>query len=114
MGSRRKFLENLAPRIRFVFLPKHSSWWNQIETVFGIVMRPGNFTSVADLEAKLRRFLEYFHRVFAHPFRWKYAGNPLTPAPPAFDLPPHLRATKPISEFNRLAAWRSNNGEVSD
>ena len=38
-----------------MFLPKHSSWLNQIETVFGIVMRKvmrrGNFTSIADLRA---------------------------------------------------------------
>jgi hypothetical protein len=76
-----------------VFLPKHSSWLNQIEIVFGIVMRKvirrGNFTSVADLEAKLRAFLAYFNVVLAHPFHWTYTGKPLEkPQPPPF-CPPH-------------------------
>lgn len=98
VSSRRAFLEDLRHRVRFVFLPKHSSWLNQIETVFGIVMRKvmrrGNFTSVADLEAQLRRFLEYFNRIFAHPYRWTYTGKPLTTAPPARYIPPHRRVTE--------------------
>ena len=63
-----------------MFLPKHSSWLNQIEVIFGIVMRKvmrrGNFTSVAHLEDKLRRFLKYFNDTMAHPFEWTYTGNP--------------------------------------
>ena len=82
-------------RIRFVFLPKHSSWLNQVEIVFGIVMRKvirrGNFTSVEDLEAKLKAFLTYFNLVLAHPFNWTYTGKPLDkPKPKAF-CPPHRR-----------------------
>lgn len=68
------------------------------------VMRRGNFTSVADLEAKLHRFLKYFNRVFAHPFQWTYTGKPLTPTPLARFVPPHRRATKTNSEPNELAA----------
>ena len=71
VATRKEFLESVKHQIRFVFLPKHSSWLNQIETVFGIVMRKvmrrGNFTSVADLEEKIKQFLDYFNRVFAHP-----------------------------------------------
>ena len=82
-------------RIRFVFLPKHSSWLNQIETIFGIVMRKvirrGNFTSVAALEAKLRAFLEYFNFTMAHPFDWTYTGKPLAPTRPTPFCPPHRR-----------------------
>ena len=55
-ATRREFLSDPSHRIRFVFLPKHSSWLNQIEVIFGIVMRKlmrrGNFTSVTDLEDK--------------------------------------------------------------
>lgn len=55
-ASRRQFLSDPDHRIRFVFLPKHSSWLNQIEVIFGIIQRKviarGNFTSVADLEQK--------------------------------------------------------------
>jgi len=67
--------------VRFVYTPKHSSWLNQIEIVFGIIMRKvirrGNFTSVADLHDKLLRFITYFNEVFAKPFRWTFTGRPL-------------------------------------
>jgi hypothetical protein len=64
-----------------VYLPKHTSWLNQIEIVFGMIMRKvvrrGNFTSVTDLQAKLLRFINYFNEVFAKPFRWTFTGRPL-------------------------------------
>jgi hypothetical protein len=41
------------------------------------VIRRGNFTSVADLKDKLRRFIDYFNEVFAKPFRWTFTGRPL-------------------------------------
>ena len=71
-------------RIRFVYTPKHSSWLNQIETIFGMiimrkVIRRGSFTSVADLRSKLLNFIAYFNRVFAKPFQWTYTGRPLRP-----------------------------------
>jgi hypothetical protein len=60
MTTRREFLSDISHRIRFVYLPKHSSWLNQIEIFLGIVqrkcLRGGNFTSVADLESQLRQF----------------------------------------------------------
>lgn len=88
-------MADAAHRIRFVFLPKHSSWLNQVEIVFGIIMRKvirrGSFTSVADLEAKLKAFLAYFNLVLAHPFNWTYTGKPLDqPRPPTF-CPPHRK-----------------------
>lgn len=78
-----------------MYLPKHSSWLNQIEVVFGIVMRKvirrGNFTSVADLEEKLRAFLIYFNDVLSRPFTWTYTGKPLSkPRPPEY-CPRHRR-----------------------
>lgn len=79
--SRQDFLAELSHRIRFVYLPKHTSWLNQIEVIFGVVMRKvirrGNFTSVADLRSKLLAFLAYFNEVFAKPFQWTYTGRPL-------------------------------------
>ncbi len=46
-----------------MYLPKHTSWLNQIEIVFGMIMRKvvrrGNFTSVTDLKEKLLRFISY-------------------------------------------------------
>jgi transposase len=81
VASRQAFLSESSHRIRFVYLPKHSSWLNQIETIFGVIMRKvirrGSFTSVSDLRTKLLNFIEYFNRVFAKPFRWTYTGRPL-------------------------------------
>ena len=79
--SRREFLSTPGHRIRFVYTPKHSSWLNQVEIVFGIInrkwMRRGNFTSVADLEYQLRLFFDYYNLTMAHPFDWTYTGKPL-------------------------------------
>ena len=81
VASRQAFLSETSHRIRFVYLPKHSSWLNQIEVVFGVIMRKvirrGSFTSVEDLRTKLLSFITYFNRVFAKPFRWTYTGRPL-------------------------------------
>jgi hypothetical protein len=64
-----------------VYLPKHTSWFNQIEAVFGIVlrraMRRGNFQSVEALRELLLDFTDDFHGTFAQPFRWTCAGRPL-------------------------------------
>ena len=87
VASRQAFLSEKSHRIRFVYTPKHSSWLNQIETIFGMIMRKvirrGSFTSVADLRSKLLNFIEYFNRVFAKPFQWTYTGRPLRAKPAA-------------------------------
>jgi transposase len=84
VASRQAFLSESSHRLRFVYLPKHSSWLNQIEVVFGVIMRKvirrGSFPSVADLRSKLLNFIAYFNRVFAKPFRWTYTGRPLMKA----------------------------------
>jgi transposase len=84
VASRQAFLSESSHRIRFVYLPKHSSWLNQIEVIFGVIMRKvirrGSFTSVEDLRGKLLNFITYFNRVFAKPFRWTYTGRPLMKA----------------------------------
>jgi transposase len=81
VASRQAFLSEASHRIRFVYLPKHSSWLNQIEVIFGVIMRKvirrGSFTSVMDLRTKVLNFIAYFNRVFAKPFRWTYTGRPL-------------------------------------
>ena len=35
VASRQAFLSESGHRIRFVYLPKHSSWLNQIEVISG-------------------------------------------------------------------------------
>ena len=82
MATRQAFLSDRSHRVRFVYLPKHTSWLNQIEIVFGIVgrrvVRRGNFTSLAALKERLLQFIDYFNRTFAQPFRWTYTGRPTT------------------------------------
>ncbi len=84
VASRQKFLSDLGHRIRFVYTPKHSSWLNQIEVIFGVIMRKvirrGSFSSVEDWRTKLLNFIESFNRVFAKPFRWTFTGRPLMKA----------------------------------
>ncbi len=82
MATRQTFLSDRHHRIRFVFLPKHTSWLNQIEVIFGIigrrVLRRGNFTSLAAMKDRILDFIEYFNRTFAKPFRWTYTGRPVS------------------------------------
>ena len=96
MTTRREFLSDTSHRIRFVYLPKHSSWLNQIEIFFGIAqrkcLRGGNFTSVADLESQLRQFITYYNTTMAHPFNWTYTGRPLQKRRRPRYVPPHRRA----------------------
>lgn len=84
VATRQAFLSDTSHRIRFVYLPKHTSWLNQIEAVFGIVrrraIRRGSFASQEALRQRLLAFLDYFNRTFAKPFRWTYTGRPLSKA----------------------------------
>jgi hypothetical protein len=81
MATRQAFLSDRSHRVRFVFLPKHTSWLNQIEIVFGIVtrraIRRASFKSLAELKVRLLDFIDYFNRTFAKPFRWTYTGRPV-------------------------------------
>jgi hypothetical protein len=105
MASRKEFLAEAAHRIRFVYLPKHSSWLNQIEIIFGIIhrklLRSGNFTSVANLEDQLRQFMEYYNQTMAHPFAWTYTGKPMQKRRRASFVAPHRQIK--LGKSQRLA-----------
>ena len=106
-ASRRAFLSDLSHRIRFVYLPKHTSWLNQIETIFGIIMRKvvrrGNFPSVANLAEKLQQFLDYYNATMAHPFDWTYTGKPLQKPTRTEYCPPHRRRKLSKVKLAKLA-----------
>lgn len=81
MATRAEFLEDESHRIRFVFTPKHTSWLNQIEIWFSILMRRvlkrGSFCSKQELRQRILDFIDYFNRTLAKPFKWTYKGRPL-------------------------------------
>ena len=80
--TRKAFLSSPERRIRFIYVPKHSSWLNQVEIWFSVVVRRvlkrGNFPSVESLRERLLDFIDYFNRTMAKPYRWTYTGRPLT------------------------------------
>ena len=81
VATRKEFLSDLSHRIRFLYVPKHTSWLNQIECWFSILVRRvikrGNFKSVEELHNKILSFIDYFNRTLAKPFKWTFTGRPL-------------------------------------
>ena len=82
LTTRADFLQDATHRIRFVYTPKHSSWLNQIEIWFSILVRRllkrASFTSLADLRQRILAFIAYFNQTMAKPYKWTYKGRPLS------------------------------------
>ena len=61
------------PRVVVHFTPTHASWMNLVEVWFSIIERQaihrGTFTSVKDLNAKIRAFIDGWNQR-SHPFVW--------------------------------------------
>jgi transposase len=81
MNTRGDFLADSSHRIRFIYTPKHTSWLNQVEIWFSILVRRllkrASFKSTEDLRDRILAFINYFNRTMAKPFKWTYAGRPL-------------------------------------
>ena len=83
MASRMAFLSAPQRRIRFIYIPKHTSWLNQIECWFSILVRRllkrGNFTSTMALQQQIEAFIEYFNRLkpcrHLNPYRHQFPGR---------------------------------------
>ncbi len=82
MTTRAAFLKDKTHGIRVVYTPKHTSWLNQVEIWFSILVRRllkrASFASVQDLQDRVLAFIAYFNTTLAKPFKWTYTGRPLS------------------------------------
>ena len=68
MPTRAQFLEDPRHRVRILYTPKHTSWINQVECWFSILVRKllrrASFSSTEQLKQRLLEFIDYFNVSF--------------------------------------------------
>ncbi|MDB5307081.1 MAG: family transposase [Gemmataceae bacterium] len=81
VATRKAFLTEATHRVRFVYVPKHTSWLNPVEIWFSVVarrvLRRGNFRSTGDRREKILAYIGYYNRTRAKPYKWTYTARPL-------------------------------------
>ena len=80
-ATRGAYLSDPEHRIRFLYIPKHCSWLNQVEIWFSILSRRLlkrlSVTSLAELRERILAFIDYYNATKAKRFKWTYTGRPL-------------------------------------
>ena len=70
------------PRVTLHFTPTSGSWLNLVEVFFGIIsrqaIRRGSFTSVPELVAAIRAFIDGWNER-CHPFSWTKTADEILP-----------------------------------
>jgi DDE superfamily endonuclease len=79
--ARRQWLSDPEHKHVFHFTPVHGSWLNQVEMFFSVLTRKllkrDDFASEETFIERLRGWMDFYNKEWAHPYRWTYAGTPL-------------------------------------